>query len=37
MALKLHTESLHAEPLHPNAMGAAAIGDSLADYINAQR
>ncbi len=26
-----------AQPLHPNAMGAAAIGNSLADYINAQR
>jgi lysophospholipase L1-like esterase len=26
-----------AEPLHPNGMGAAAIGDGLADYLNAQR
>jgi lysophospholipase L1-like esterase len=25
------------EPLHPNGMGAAAIGNSLAEYINAQR
>ncbi len=26
-----------AEPLHPNGMGAAAIGNGLADYLNAQR